>query len=321
VAVYVDDLILIGVIISQLVKLKKSLSARFKMKDMGELHFCLGIGVIQDKEAGVIKIHQKQYIQRMLEKYRMCEANPVDTPADANVKLVKNDGVSGPVDRVLYQSIVGSLLYAAIATRPDIAQAVSAVSKFCAEPNEAHLTAAKRVLRYLKGTQDLCLVFRPTEETPLYGYSDANWAGDLEDRRSTTGNLFIVAGAPVSWLSKKQPTVALSTSEAEYMALSSATQEAVWLRRLMADLGLGDTGATRILEDNQGAIALAKNPVSHSRTKHIDIRHHFIREAVEDDIVEIEYCPTKEMLADILTKPLPRVTFQYLRKKMGLELL
>ena len=320
VAGYVDDLIMIATVIAELLDLKMEFSTRFEMKDMGELHYCLGIGVIQDKDAGVIKLHQKQYIQRLLEKYRMSDANPVSTPADANVKLVKEDGVSKPVDKVFYQSIVGSLLYAAIATRPDIAQSVSAISKFCATPTEAHLTAAKRVLRYLKGTQDVSIVYKPTEEYILYGYSDANWAGDLDGRRSTTGNLFLVASGPVSWLSKKQATVALSTTEAEYIALSSATQEAVWLRRLLHDVGVKETGPTMIAEDNQGTIALTKNPVSHSRTKHIDMRHHYICEAVGENIIAVEYCPIKEMLADILTKPLPCITFENLREKMGLNI-
>lgn len=317
IAVYVDDLIPLGSDINELLELKRELSTRFHMKDMGELHFCLGIGIIQDKEASVTKLHQKQYIQRMIEKYGMKDANPVTTPADVNVKLVKQDGVSKHVDKALYQSIIGSLLYAAIATRPDIAQAVSVVSRFCSEPTEMHLTAAKRVLRYLKGTQDMCIMYSPTEEY-LCGYSDANWAGDLDDRRSTTGNLFMLANGPVSWLSKKQATVALSTSEAEYIALSSATQEVVWLRRLLCDVSELDQGPTVIYEDNQGTIALAKNPVSHSRTKHIDIRHHFIREATESEIIIVEYCPTKEMLADMLTKPLHRAAFDYLRLKMGL---
>ena len=253
IAVYVDDLIPVGSDINELLALKRELSTRFNMKDMGELHFCLGIGIMQDKEACVIKLHQKQYIQRMLEKYGMKDANLATTPAAVNVKLVKHDGVSKPVDKVLYQSIIGSLLFAAIATRPDIAQAVSTGSRFCAEPIETHLTAAKRILRYLKGTQDMCIMYSSTEDY-LCGYSDANWAGDLDDRRSTTGNLFMLAGGPVGWLSKK----------------------------------------------------------------HIDIRHHFIREAIESEIITVEYCPTKEMLADILTKPLHRATYDYLRLKMGL---
>ena len=215
----------------------------------------------------------------MLQKYGMDNANPVATPADANVKLRKRDGVSKPVHQPTYQSMVGSLLYAVMATRPDIAQAVSAVSKFNANPDVAHLTAVKRIFRYLKGTVNLALKYEQSDSGALIGYADADWAGDQDDRRPTTGNIFLQSGGPVSWLSKKQATVALSTAEAEYVALIQAAQEGIWLRGLLSDLGL-KAMSTVILEDNQGAIAIAKNPVDYSRTKHIDIRYHYIRECV-----------------------------------------
>ncbi|KAJ8381146.1 hypothetical protein SKAU_G00019240 [Synaphobranchus kaupii] len=241
-------------------ELKMALKKRYKMKDMGELSYILGISVVQDKEKNCVLLHQKHYIEAILQKYGMDNANPVATPADANVKLKKSDGVSKPVNQSTYQSIVGSLLYAAMATRPDIAQAVSAVSKFNANPDAAHLTAVKRILRYLKGTVNLALKYEWSEFGTLIGFSDADWAGDQDDRRSTTGNIFLLSGGAVSWLSKKQATVALSTAEAEYVALSQAAQEGTWLRRLLNDLGM-DATPTVILEDNQGAIAIAKNPL------------------------------------------------------------
>lgn len=216
-----------------------------------------------------------------------------------------------------FQSIVGSLLYAAMATRPDIAFAVSVISKFCSCPNETHMTAAKRVLKYLKRTMTLKLKFEQSGQG-LECYSDADWAGDHDDRHSTTGNLSLLAGASVSWISKKQSVVALSTAEAEYVAVSSATQEIVWLRRLLAEIGYPEKGPTLLWEDNQGTIAIARNPVSHGRTKHIDIRHHFVREAVINKIVDLKYCPTEYMVADILTKALPRPRFDDLRFKLGL---
>ena len=162
------------------------------------------------KEGKQVYIHQGQYIEKMLKKFGQTEAKSVSTPADLNVKLQKEDGVSRPVDTISYQSIVGSLLYAAITTRPDIAQAVGVVMKFCANPTQSHLTAAKRILRYLKGTGYLGLSYKKCADGNLIGYSDADWAGDVDDRHSTTGNVFLFAKGAVSWLSKKQATVALA---------------------------------------------------------------------------------------------------------------
>ena len=224
VAVYVDDLIVLSKTIAEMQDVKKKLSERFKMKDMGKLHYCLGISISHDEENHCIFLQQKQYILKMLKRFGLAEAKTVSTPADLNVTLVKDDGVSKDVDSTLYQSMVGSLLYAAMATRPDIAQSVGVISKFNSNPSEAHLTAVKRVLRYLKRTVDLALKYQKQEDESLIGYSDADWAGDCDDRHSTTGNVFLMAGGAVSWLSKKQAIVALSTSEAEYVALSSATQ-------------------------------------------------------------------------------------------------
>ena len=182
-----------------------------------------------------ISLCQKQYLMKLLERYKLTEANTVTTPMDLNVKLVKDDSYSKKVDTVQYQSMVGSLLHAARATRPDIAHAVGVVSNFNATPTQAHLTAVKRIFRYLKGTIDLKLQYRSTDEK-LLGYSDADWANDSDDRHSTTGNVFTMSGGAISWLSQKQATVALSTAEAEYIALGSATQEAIWLHQLLTDL-------------------------------------------------------------------------------------
>ena len=238
------------------------------MKDLGKLHHCLGITVEYDESRRCLWLHQKSYISAMLEKFGLSQAKAVSTSANLNEKLKRDDGTSKLVDPTLYQSMVGSLLYAAIATHPDISQAVKAVSKYCSNPSEAHLTTVKRILRYLK---NLGLKYEKLESSTLVGYSDADWAGDLDDRHSTSGNLFLLAGGPVSWLSKKQSTVALSTADAEYMSLSGATQEAVWLRRLLSNFKFCHEEPTLIKEDNQGTIAIARNPVSHSHTKHIDI--------------------------------------------------
>ena len=254
-----------------------------------------------------------------MKKFGQTEAKSVSTPADLNVKLQKEDGVSRLVDAILYQSIVGSLLYAAIATRPDIAPAVGVVTKFCASPTQGHLTAAKRILRYLKGTTYLGFSYKKCAEGNLTGYSDADWAGDMDDRHSTSGNVFFLARGAVSCLSKKQATVALSTAQAEYVALSAATQEVIWLRRLLTNVRVPPGGPIVIHEDNQGAIAMTKNPVGHARTKHIDIHYHFLREGVQNGVIILKYIATDEMIADMLTKPLPKHRFEKLVTELGMK--
>ena len=219
------------------------------------------------------------------------------------------------VDQGLYQSAVGSLLFV---TRPDITYAVGNVAKFCANPNKHHWTAVKRIMRYLKGKVHVGLLYSRYGSKECIGYSDADWAGDLDDRKSTSGYMFQVSGAAVSWRSKKQTCVALSTAEAEYMALVSAAQEAIWMRQLATDLGSNPTGATVIFEDNQSAIRMAKNPQFHGRAKHIGIKFHFIREQVNTGTVELNYCPTEEMVADMLTKGLSRDKLAKMRTMAGL---
>eukprot|EP00795_Rhopilema_esculentum_P017528 gene17528-biopygen6440 len=225
------------------------------MKDLGSLHFCLGVSVEQSEEG--VSLSQKQYIEKLLKRYGLQDANPVCTPLDPNVKLVADDGNSKPVDNVQYQSMIGSLLYAAIATRPDIAQAVGALSQFNSAPTEAHLTAVKRVFRYLKGTINLSLVYKKSESKEVTGFSDASWADDMQNRHSSTGNVFMMAGGAISWLSQKQSTVALSTAEAEYIALSKAAQEVIWLKQLFREIG-DNVQPITIMEDNQGAISMTK---------------------------------------------------------------
>ena len=213
---------------------------------------------------------------------------------------------------------VGLLMYAMVGTRADLAFPVSVVSQFMSRPEPMHWAAVKRIMRYLKGTLDvkLCL---GGKDIILRGYCDADWAGDPEDRKSTTGYVFFVGEGAISWTSKRQPTIALSTTEAEYMATSHGTKEAMWLRQLLADVGCVQEGATPLMCDNQGCIALAKNPKHHSRTKHIDVQHHFIREKVEEEVIELMYCATEHMVADVLTKSLGRERHEMLIQAMGLH--
>ncbi|XP_075157801.1 uncharacterized protein LOC142231066 [Haematobia irritans] len=204
-----------------------------------------------------------------------------------------------------YQSIVGALTYLSITTRPDIQHSVNKLAQRNVDPHVEHLTAVKNIFRYLAGTKNYKLIFKAGQKG-IQGYADADWASDTTDRKSTTGYIFFVNGCAVSWESKKQKTIALSSTEAEYMAMSNAAREATYLKRLMAEIGY-DSGEAVILNfDNQGAGKLAENPVFHNRSKHIDVKFHHVREVIRNKEVELKYCPTEDMVADILTKNLSR---------------
>lgn len=201
-----------------------------------------------------------------------------------------------------YQRLIGSLMYLAVSTRPDIAYAVNFLSQFNTNYDIEHWKAAKRILRYLKGTIDYGLRYKKIG-LPLFGFADADWGANLVDRRSYSGYAFILAGAAISWEARKQRTVALSSNEAEYMALSEATKEALHLQGIMSNTKMSN-GCTTIHNDNQGAQELVRNTGYHPRTKHIDVRHHFIRESYAKERIKLEYTPTEEMPADMLTKGL-----------------
>lgn len=206
-----------------------------------------------------------------------------------------------------------------IGSRPDLAYAISLLSKFNARPTYGHLAAAKRVLRYLQTTRNLALAFRRSHDSEIQGYTDSDWAGDPDDRKSTSGYVFTLFGAAISWKSKKQDLVALSSTEAEYVACSIAAKEAIWLMRLAKELDLDLTNQSQLLfVDNQGAIKLSENPRFHERIKHIDIHYHFVREAHDKGLIQLAYLPTADMTANIMTKPLPRETHWKHVKALGL---
>ena len=220
ISIYVDDLILLADLLEEMMQLKHQLSTMFKMTNMGNLSYCLGIGVRQGE--GWLQIQQRHFLLNIVKRFGLEDAHPVATPADVSVTLEADDGVSKLVDQQNYQQIIGSLLYASGGTRPDVTFIVGVLARYCGYPNQLHLTAAKRVLRYLKGTAERALTYTTEGNASLTGYSDADWAGDRDSQRSTSGMKFMLQGASITWSRKRQASVALSTIEAEYMALSQA---------------------------------------------------------------------------------------------------
>ncbi len=277
IGVYVDDFVIAAETSEKIQQVKTSLEQKFDVKDLGDLNYFLGIQVIQDSDKGTVWIGQPTFTADILQKYGMDQAKATKTPVDVNSKLLKATDESELVDQCRYQSAVGSLLYLSMKTRPDIAYAVNSVARFCSKPAKEHWLAVKRVFRYLKVSTHFGLLYCKEQED-LNGYSDADWGVDANDYKSTSGYLFQIGKTAVSWKSKKQSSVALSTAETEYMALAQAVQEAVWLQNLNMELGGQLSQPTKLFEDNQSTICIAKNPQYHGRTKHINIKYHYVRD-------------------------------------------
>lgn len=326
IALYVDDLLLASDDLTTLTELKRKLAARFEMEDMGEAGFILGIDIRRDRAARTISIGQAAYVTAVLQRHGMADCKPAVAPMsrDAAGELVKSpdDLVVAEATTREYQAIIGAVMFAMLCTRPDIAFAVTRLAQYASKPSPAHMVALKHLMRYLRGTINQRITYTGsgsvTGQPALVGYCDADWGQRLDDRRSVTGYVFLLAGGAISWQSKKQKTVALSTVEAEYMATTQATKEAIWWRSYLAGLGHDVSGATVLLSDSQGSIALAKNPDHHARTKHIDVQYHFIRQHVALHTIDLQYVGTADMAADILTKSLERVAHDKGRKLLGM---
>jgi hypothetical protein len=328
--VYVDDLILASTTSALLQDFKTAISSRFNIKDLGELEYFLGVRVTRDRPNRRLLLDQTVYIKTMLEKFNMADSRPVVTPA-AEEPLVKTMAAATPEDKIFmagvpYRQAVGSLLYAAVVSRPDISNSVREVSRFMQDPGRAHWRAVLRILRYLKGTAHFRLSYdfsetlvQELEQLELEGFCDADHAGDIDTRKSTTGYVFMLGGAAISWSSRLQPTVAISSTEAEYMALTEGVNEAIYLRQLLEDLHLPQNQPTIIHEDNQGALKLASNPMHHRRTKHIAVRYHHIRHHVERGTVKLVYINTTGQLADSLTKGVESKALRTLTSKVFVE--
>ena len=319
VLVYVDDVLVTGSSLELIARTKNDLKTRFEMTDSGKCAFVLGIELL-DNADGSVTLCQRRYVDDVLKRFGMDECKAVSSPVDVSSRLISSSATT-KVDAP-FREAVGALMHLTTATRPDIAYAVSYVSRFMEHPQEEHWIAVKRIFRYLQGTKTHGICYKPSAKIDFRGYSDADWAGDLADRKSTSGYVFMLLGAPVSWGSKKQPSVSLSTSEAEYIALSLAIQEGKWIHRLLCEImaATNEEGPELMIrEDNQSCIKMTKNPVNHGRAKHIDIKYHHIRDEVKRGEVKLEYCETTLMLADIMTKGLHGPRHKDLTMALGIH--
>lgn len=310
--VYVDDLLLTGNDASFLHHFIQSLSNRFSLKHMGTPHYFLGIELIPSKIG--LFLSQHKFIRDILQRFDMDAAKPTYTPLSTTSTLTLNDGTAA-ADSTLYRQIIGALQYLNL-TRPDLSFAINKLSQFMHKPTSLHFQHLKRLLRYLKATINFGILLKKTTALTLQVYTDVDWGGNIDDRTSTSAYLIYLGGNPISWLSRKQRTVARSSTEAEYRAVATATAEIMWITNLLSELHIPLSKPPLLLCDNVGATYLCSNPVLHSKMKHISLDYHFVREQVRDGKLQVSHVSTKDQLADLLTKPLPRAKFEELRSKM-----
>ncbi|KAJ9555546.1 hypothetical protein OSB04_010160 [Centaurea solstitialis] len=313
VQIYVDDIIFGSTNPKLCEKFELLMKSEYKMCMMGELTFFLGLQIKQSEKG--IFINQGKYVHEMLKKFDLTSCTPMKTPMAPPLSLDK-DSKGKPVDVTLYRGMIGSLLYLT-ASRPDIMYSTCLCARYQAEPKESHLTAVKRIFRYLKGTPNMGLWYSKDSGFDLTAYSDSDFAGCKIDRKSTTGGCHLLGGKLVSWTSKKQNSVSTSTAEAEYVAAGICCAQVLWLRNQLQDYDI-QLSKIPIYCDNTSAIAIANNPVLHSKTKHIEVRYHFIRDHVMNGDIELHFVPTEYQLADLFTKPLDVTRFNMLLSELGM---
>ncbi|KAK6160670.1 hypothetical protein DH2020_004051 [Rehmannia glutinosa] len=315
-SLYVDDMIITGSDVDGIALLKSKLSSLFEMKDLGSLRYFLGIEVSWSPKGYLLS--QSKYTTDILERARITDTRTVDSPIEVNVRYSSSDGTL-LADPTLYRTIVGSLVYLTI-TRPDIAYAVHIVSQFVTSPTTVHWAAVLRILRYLRGTIFQSLLFSSTSSLELRAFSDADWASDPVDRKSTTGFCVFLGDSLISWKSKKQTVVSRSSTEAEYRAMASTTTEIVWLRWLLADMGVFLRHPTPMYCDNRSAIQIAHNSVFHERTKHIEIDCHLTRHHLQHGTITLPFVTSSSQIADFFTKAHPLSRFHFLVGKLSMLL-
>jgi hypothetical protein len=313
--IYMDDIMFSGMSDQMVEHFVKQMQFEFEMSLVGELAYFLGLQVKQMEDS--IFLSQRKYAKNIVKKFGMENASHKRTPAPTHLKVSKDEnGVS--VDQSLYRSMIGSLLYLT-ASRPDIAFAVGVCARYQAEPKVSHINQVKRILKYVNGTSDYGMLYTHGSEFVLSGYCDVDLAGSVDDRKSTSGGCFFLGNNLISWFSKKQNCVSLSTAEAEYIAAGSSCSQLVWMKQMLTEYNVTQDIMT-LYYDNLSAINISKDPIQHRRTKHIDIHHHFIRELVEEKIIALKHVTTEMQLDDIFTKALDTNQFECLRGKLGIVL-
>ena len=311
---YVDDGLLMSPKEEAILSVLESIQSKFEIK-VSEASVFVGVEINRNEASGNMILTQTAYVNTILEKFNMADCKPASVPMqpNQNLELAKECAVTTP-----YRELIGSLIFLARTTRLDISYAASKLSQFTSCHDDSHWRAAKEVLRYLKRTAALGLEYKRNSSAVLSGYTDSDYAGDKLQRKSTSGFVFFLNDAVISWSSQKQPVVAVSSTEAEYVALAAGAREAIWLRKFLQELGYTQPEPTEILVDNQSAIKLAQNPEFHQRSKHIDVRFHFTRSLIEAKEIQVQYVPTEVQLADILTKPLLKNKHENMREMIGM---
>jgi hypothetical protein len=321
--IFIDDITLASNSQTTLDNTVEELASHFKLRDLGETSFLLGIKITRDIPNHSISLSQHQYIVDMLDKYGFSTCTSISTPMDPGLQLTKTTTLSTEdkefMSKVPYISAVGSLMYLAHSTRPDITYAVGVLARYSSNPSPIHWKAVKHLFRYLQGTKDYQLVYKPSDCKELFvTYSDANHGGCKDSAKSTGGYVIMVGTGAVSWSSKLQSMVTLSTTEAEYIAAVEAGKEIVWMRSILQEFGYKFDSGSTLYMDNQSAINVSKNPEHHGRMKHLDLRHHWLRDKVEAGVIIPKHVGTGDMVADCLTKALARIKHDKCRIGLGL---
>lgn len=301
----------------ELTRVYGQLKKHFDINCLGDAKQFLGLEITKDQE-GIYSLSLQSYIKRLIVAFGMKDAKVARTPMDQG--YLKDTSESEAMqDITMYRSLVGALMYVAVCARPDIAASAAILGRKFSDPTARDWTAAKRVLRYLKSTADWKLRLGGSNEGDLEAFSDSDWAGDPGTRKSTTGFIVFFAGGAVSWASRRQGCVSLSSMEAEYVALGETCQEVLWMKHLLKDLGEKQEEATVVHEDNQGCLSFVQSEKVSKRSKHINTKECFIRDLYEKGVIKLKYCPTDVMRADIFTKPLGSVKHQGFASLIGLQ--